>query len=275
MHFLSKLSVAAIAVLAATSDARAHRNGLARRHGGENHGAAAVETPAVESPVAEVPADQYVDTNANVVPGDEYLSASSASEESPVEYYTGMHVSNSTTAATATATAVASTADAVSDTTSAMAMWTGYEEPLVTKVVYSTSVATITDCGETITDCAAGSTVLVTSVIAVSTTVCPASEAEASGYGPTDSPSVAVPIGTGVSEASPVPTGDMEYSTEVKDVTLTYTQGSGSSTTVVTTTVRLTQTLTQTRVCLLFPREDTAPTLTISDGCRDSRHLFG
>lgn len=260
MHFLSKLSVAAIAVLAATSDARAHRHGLVRRHGGEDHGAAAVESPApAASPAADVPVDQYVeDTAAVSTPVDSYVSESSASEASPletVEYYTGMHVSNSTTAASATV-APSSSADgaAGASSTSTMALSTGHEEPLVTRVVYSTSVATITDCGETVTECAAGSTVLVTSVVAVSTTICPKSEAEASGYGPTDSPvpSVSVPIGTGVStDASPVPTGEVEYSTEIKDVTLTYTQGSGSSTSVVTTTVRVTQTLTQTKTAVV------------------------
>ena len=86
-------------------------------------------------------------------------------------------------------------------------------KPYTTSTIYSTSVYTVTSCAATVTNCPARSTILVTSVIAVSTTVCPvtasatpyASTRRASGYRtkatPTFVPS-AKPIGTSLAGVS-------------------------------------------------------------------------
>jgi hypothetical protein len=50
------------------------------------------------------------------------------------------------------------------------------EAPWTTSTVYSTSTYTVTSCASTVTNCPAHSTVVVTSVIPVSTTVCPVTE---------------------------------------------------------------------------------------------------
>ena len=53
--------------------------------------------------------------------------------------------------------------------------------PMTTSTVYSTTVYTVTDCPDTVTHCPADSTVVVTDTIAVSTTICPVSEAQPTG----------------------------------------------------------------------------------------------
>jgi len=144
---------------------------------------------------------------------------------------------------------------------------------MTTSTVYSTQEITITSCAPTVTNCPAESTTVVTSVIAVSTTVCPvtatgisssavaapigASSSAALGTSPSSS-AIAAPIGG----SSSVPLGTAPYSssqaagptetagspspgtTRVSNSTLTYTLGSGSSTTVVTTTIQHTSTET-------------------------------
>jgi hypothetical protein len=45
--------------------------------------------------------------------------------------------------------------------------------PLTTKTIYSTSLITVTSCAEYVTNCPAKSTVVITSVVPISTTVCP------------------------------------------------------------------------------------------------------
>ncbi|KAF2461326.1 hypothetical protein BDY21DRAFT_83745 [Lineolata rhizophorae] len=121
---------------------------------------------------------------------------------------------------------------------------------MTTSTIYSTMTSTITHCPETVTDCPLDNLEVVTSVIAVSTTVCPVEEAEAT---PTDStPEFEFnPHGTGASPDSPAETpgpAGPSVVTHITNSTLTYTLGSGESTTVVTTTVQhtSTETITQT-----------------------------
>jgi hypothetical protein len=144
---------------------------------------------------------------------------------------------------------------------------------MTTSTVYSTQFITVTSCAETVTNCPAESTKVVTSVIAISTTICPVTEA--GGSPPTASATATAPIGTGVSEvaassSATAPMGTGAYSvplgtgvsdvvsatasgpaetvTHVTNSTLTYTLGAGSSTTVVTTTIQHTSTETLYKV---------------------------
>lgn len=116
-----------------------------------------------------------------------------------------------------------------------------------TSTIYSTATFTVTSCAPTITQCPAHSTRVVTSVIAVSTTVCPKSDVV---------PSSAVnPVGTGV-PANPSSVASVDttpIATRVTNTTLTYTLGTGSSTTVITTTIQRTLTEYATRVCNFSP----------------------
>ncbi|OCK72754.1 hypothetical protein K432DRAFT_430905 [Lepidopterella palustris CBS 459.81] len=106
---------------------------------------------------------------------------------------------------------------------------TGISGPkLTTSTVYSTQLVTVISCAPTITNCPADATKVVTSIIAISTTVCPVTEAEA------------VASSTPSTLAAPV----QSVITKVTNSTLTYTLGSGSSTTVVTTTIQHTSTET-------------------------------
>lgn len=63
-------------------------------------------------------------------------------------------------------------------------------------------------------------------------------------------PATAMPMGTGVSSVDESVSVSMDESmtTKVTNATLTYTMGSGSSTTVITTTIMRTETLTFTEV---------------------------
>ena len=128
---------------------------------------------------------------------------------------------------------------------------TGISGPQMTiSTIYETQTFTITSCAPTVTDCPAESTKVVTSVVAVSTTVCPVTEA--GGYAVSTPPSsIVAPISTGVytSEATVAPSAPAEsVVTKVTNTTLTYTLGSGSSTTIVTTTIQHTSTETITKV---------------------------
>ena len=127
-----------------------------------------------------------------------------------------------------------------------------------TLTVFQTQVYTITSCAPTITNCPARSSAgngVITDTIAITTTVCPITAAEsvkssilsAIGGSSTSvasaassaiatfpihlSTGVAGPVGSSASGGSPV-----------TDTTLTYTLGSGSSTTVITTTIKHTTT---------------------------------
>ena len=133
---------------------------------------------------------------------------------------------------------------------------TGISSPQMTiSTIYETQTFTITSCAPTVTDCPAESTKLVTSVVAVSTTVCPVTEA--GGYAVSTPPSsIVAPISTGVytSEAAVAPSAPAEsVVTKVTNTTLTYTLGSGSSTTIVTTTIQHTSTETITKVNIAAP----------------------
>ena len=133
---------------------------------------------------------------------------------------------------------------------------TGISGPrMTTSTVYETQTFTITSCAPTVTDCPAESTKVVTSVVAVSTTVCPVTEA--GGYAASTPPSsIVAPISTGVyssegAVAASAPTESVV--TKVTNTTLTYTLGSGSSTTIVTTTIQHTSTETLTKVNIAVP----------------------
>jgi len=52
---------------------------------------------------------------------------------------------------------------------------------LTTSTIYSTQYHTVTSCASTVTNCPAHSTVVVTDIIAVSTTVCPVEQAQPTG----------------------------------------------------------------------------------------------
>ncbi|KAI9882405.1 MAG: hypothetical protein M1823_005850 [Watsoniomyces obsoletus] len=104
--------------------------------------------------------------------------------------------------------------------------------PMTTSTVYATSLVTVTSCAPTVTECPAGSTVVSTIVIPISTTVCPVSAVN---------PVVTPPPGAGMN-----PQVSTALTTEEIDNTLTYTLGRGSSTTVVTTTVKVKTTRTKT-----------------------------
>jgi len=124
---------------------------------------------------------------------------------------------------------------------------------MTTSTVYSTRQITITSCAPTVTNCPAGSTTVINSVIAVSTTVCPVKATARSSSSAVVAPiggSSSVPLGTAPASSSqpvsPVKTGGSSalVTTRVSNATLTYVLGSGSSTTVVTTTVQRTSTET-------------------------------
>ncbi|KAI9890700.1 MAG: hypothetical protein M1814_003769 [Vezdaea aestivalis] len=117
---------------------------------------------------------------------------------------------------------------------------------MVTATIYSTQLVTVTSCAPTVTYCPAHSTAVVTSVVAVSTTVCPASEA--SKYtSPTLSPTMPpATFNYTPSNSTAVAPITPSVSVSTGSATLTYTIGSGSSTTVVTTTVQMTSTITNT-----------------------------
>jgi hypothetical protein len=121
----------------------------------------------------------------------------------------------------------------------------GFNEtgPSTTLTVFATEVHTITSCAVTITDCPnrpeeATSEYVVTETRAITTTVCPVKDASsissqiASNLPPK-------PTGTG---SGPAVTSDESGPTT--DATLTYTLGTGTSTTVVTTTIKHTSTAT-------------------------------
>lgn len=123
-----------------------------------------------------------------------------------------------------------------------------------TLTVFATHIHTVTSCAATVTDCPARTApVVVTDVIALTTTVCPVEQAESissaahASYSATGSNTAAgglttppVPLGTG--NSGPAPTG--AASGGESSVVLTYTLGSGTSTTVVTTTIKHTSTAT-------------------------------
>ncbi|OCK79289.1 hypothetical protein K432DRAFT_383214 [Lepidopterella palustris CBS 459.81] len=60
------------------------------------------------------------------------------------------------------------------------ALYTSSEASLITSTIFSTTLITITSCAPIITNCPAHSTVVVTSIIAISTTVCPVTQAGSS-----------------------------------------------------------------------------------------------
>ncbi|KAL8867800.1 MAG: hypothetical protein Q9174_005427 [Haloplaca sp. 1 TL-2023] len=131
-------------------------------------------------------------------------------------------------------------------------------------VIYETVIATVTSCESTVKDCPATTApYVVTSVV----TVVPTSSGDAmpSASHPVesnvDSASPSVPLTTGGASSidnSPVVTGDH---------TLTYTQGAGSSTTVITTTIKMTSTQTNTNtIYATSSGADSAPTGGSEDG---------
>lgn len=141
-------------------------------------------------------------------------------------------------------------------------------ESMTTSTVYATSLITVTSCEPTVTSCPAQSTVVTTTVIPVSTTVCPVSEhattegqstadavptAPGTGYSPgpsstADAVPTAPPLGTGVPSVPHMNRTTTVIIPEESDTTLTYTLGTGESTTVVTTTIRVQSTRTSTLV---------------------------
>lgn len=116
-------------------------------------------------------------------------------------------------------------------------------EDLVTLTISSTQIFTVTACPSSVTNCPAKSTSLVTSVVAVGTTVCP--ESEASSIVESGLPSSATATKTGASSveavATPVPSEVVEDKTEV----LTQTIGTGENAheTKITITSKVTKTI--------------------------------
>jgi len=141
---------------------------------------------------------------------------------------------------------------------------------LTTLTIYTTTVHTVTSCAASITNCparASGSSgeIVVTDTIALTTTVCPVSEAESvssalashqasatNTAGGVTATTPSVPMGTGISSgvypttpSVPMGTGNSSggYPTvpagasSSGSIVLTYTLGAGTSTTVITTTV--------------------------------------
>lgn len=174
-----------------------------------------------------------------------------------------------------------------------------------TLTVYATSIYTITSCAASITDCparpsASTSEMVVTDVIALTTTVCPVAEAESASskiiasFSAAASPtSAASPSGSAAgivsSQAVLPPAGASgpplsAYPSGSDSVVLTYTIGAGTSTTVVTTTIKHVQTAT---VYATIPRQSSAagaseaaglatstgPTTTITDIKTSTRYI--
>jgi len=151
---------------------------------------------------------------------------------------------------------------------------------LTTLTVLTTHIHTVTSCAATVIDCPARtSPVVVTDVIALTTTVCPVAEAESASsaalasYSATGANTAAgglttpsVPLGTG--NSGPAPTsapsgGESGSGGEESSVVLTYTLGSGTSTTVVTTTIKHTQIAT---VYATIPGSGTEAEVTGAEG---------
>ncbi|KAL8966406.1 MAG: hypothetical protein Q9183_003389, partial [Haloplaca sp. 2 TL-2023] len=133
-------------------------------------------------------------------------------------------------------------------------------------VIYETVVATVTSCESTVKDCPATTApYVVTSVVTVVPTK--SGDAMPSKSRPVesnvDSAVPSVPLTTGGPsnvDDSPVVTGDH---------TLTYTQGTGSSKTVITTTIKMTS--TQTNINTVYATSsgaDSAPTGESEDGSK-------
>lgn len=76
--------------------------------------------------------------------------------------------------------------------------------PLVTSIVFTTTVRTITSCHTTVTNCPAHSTVLITETIPAYTTVCPATDKSVSPTGSRNEISAAPIVSTGVLPSSSV-----------------------------------------------------------------------
>ena len=116
---------------------------------------------------------------------------------------------------------------------------TGVED-LVTLTISSTQIFTVTACPSSVVDCPAKSTSLVTSVIAVGTTVCPESEASSIVESGLPSSASAYPTG-GDAVATPVPSVVVEDSTTV--MTQTIGTGANAHETAITITNKVTKTV--------------------------------
>lgn len=125
---------------------------------------------------------------------------------------------------------------------------------MTTLTLFTTSIHTVLSCAASITDCPARSAtggIVVTETIALTTTVCPVTEAQAassaiaasysagipaSTAGGVTATTPSVPIGTGGSYPAASPTVSVG-AVPTGSVVVTYTQGAGTSTTVITSTI--------------------------------------
>ncbi|ORY03947.1 hypothetical protein BCR34DRAFT_65207 [Clohesyomyces aquaticus] len=114
-------------------------------------------------------------------------------------------------------------------------------EELVTSIVYSTQVFTVTSCGSTVSDCPAKSTVMVTSVVAVGTTVCPKASLT-----PTAAGSSALPAQSSLSPSALVEISSTPASEITHKVTKTYTYTVGTGSVAHPTTTEVVETSTET-----------------------------
>ncbi len=122
--------------------------------------------------------------------------------------------SSPTTTTISTTTAVTTTGFPISsiNSTSRTSSTSGYfnstptSAPLTTSTIYSSTIYTVTACPKTVTNCPASSTYVVTSSVAVSTTICPVGGgAKSTPYTSPVQPSTEVfPSGPGSAESSMV-----------------------------------------------------------------------
>lgn len=226
-----KLTVALLAALSVAEASHGHRaqyRHLVRRQGYEYGQAPNSTTSAAES-VAPTTTDAAVEESSTA----SLTFGTTTAESVEFTYPTGTGATASsvlpiTFAPTGTAPAIPSGTGSSSNETSVAG------DELVTSTISSTQIFTVTLCPSTVVDCPAKSTSLVTTVIAVGTTVCPQSELD--GATPT-----AEPTGAVVTASNPV----SEVTHEVVQ-TATLTVGPSSSARVIT------QTFTRTSVETIY-----------------------
>jgi hypothetical protein len=132
------------------------------------YGAESSSTPEAYYPVPSTTAEEYP-TYPSSTPADYYPVSSSAADYYPASSSTPCPESS-------TAGEYYPVSSSAADYYPVSSAAEGYPSGYVTKTVYSTSVYTVTSCGEYVTKCPAHSTIEYTTEIPVYTTVCPESE---------------------------------------------------------------------------------------------------
>lgn len=223
----------------------------------------AVETPAVPTPPVVPSSSEGVDTSAIAIgvssssiytefptfPGTGYPVPSPPVESPPVDSTGLPNFPGTGNSAFPTAYPTAYPTGSGSFPVTDVANSTGSPD-VTTSTIYSTQISTVIGCPQTVTDCPASSTHLVTSVVAIATTVCPKT---------TEGPSsTAIPANEQGEEV--IETSVTEITHTITE-TLVYTVGTGPSAHPATTEVVSTSTETvYETVTITHPGSGATPT---------------